>query len=223
MGFRLRDDLHYCVAGQRAIFLDVVADRYFTLPRFADIAFQRVARGAPIGGDDESALAWLTRQGLLLPDAGAAVPWPGAPLPRALHDSFAAAGTAVPLQVLASAVLMQIRAEWMLRRWPFADVISRLRALKPAGSGPAGAAEGARVAAIARAFRQTRFLFRPGNRCLARALGFALCAYRARVSPSLVFGVRTNPFVAHCWLQSGDRIVHDDSGQAMLFTPIMVV
>ena len=37
-----------------------------------------------------------------------------------------------------------------------------------------------------------------------------------------VFGVRTWPFLAHCWVQVGDTIVGDSLDRVGGFTPIMV-
>lgn len=38
-----------------------------------------------------------------------------------------------------------------------------------------------------------------------------------------VFGVRTGPFLAHCWLQSGDLVLTDAADAVTLFSPILVV
>lgn len=223
MGFRLKDDLHYCVAGQRAIFLDVAADRYFTLPKSADGAFQRLARGSPMAAGDQQALETLVEQGVLFPDVHATIGLPGFAVPRPLHDIFPTGKSHAGAAAIFTAVRMQIAAIRMLRTRGFAEIIAYLRASKPAALAGGCSTHHPEVDRIAAAFRRTRFLFRPTDRCLARALGFTLCAYRLQASPMLVFGVRTNPFIAHCWLQCGDRIIHDDSGQATLFTPIMVV
>jgi hypothetical protein len=44
-----------------------------------------------------------------------------------------------------------------------------------------------------------------------------------RLYPSLVLGVRINPFAAHAWVQIGDRVLVGDYDQVRLFTPILVV
>jgi hypothetical protein len=40
------------------------------------------------------------------------------------------------------------------------------------------------------------------------------------MNPSLVFGVRMNPFRAHCWVQLGGQVLIGDFEQVRLFTPI---
>lgn len=64
----------------------------------------------------------------------------------------------------------------------------------------------------------------PGQgQCLYRAyLLRAFLAGRGR-GATWVFGVRTWPFSAHCWLQVGDVLLDDDLDRVALYTPIMVV
>ena len=59
------------------------------------------------------------------------------------------------------------------------------------------------------------------------------CLYRAWVlrrilqsrgqTATWVFGVRTWPFGAHCWLQCGDAVLDDDPDRVAHYTPIMAV
>ncbi|WP_433933398.1 lasso peptide biosynthesis B2 protein [Brevundimonas diminuta] len=64
----------------------------------------------------------------------------------------------------------------------------------------------------------------PGQgQCLYRAyLLRAFLASRGR-GATWVFGVRTWPFSAHCWLQVGDVLLDDDLDRVALYTPIMAV
>lgn len=59
--------------------------------------------------------------------------------------------------------------------------------------------------------------------CLHRA--FLLARYLARngIRADWVFGVRTWPFAAHCWVQIGDTVVGDRLSRVSGFTPILVV
>jgi hypothetical protein len=64
----------------------------------------------------------------------------------------------------------------------------------------------------------------PGQgQCLYRAyLLRAFLASRGR-GAAWIFGVRTWPFSAHCWLQIGDVLLDDDLDRVALYTPIMTV
>ena len=46
---------------------------------------------------------------------------------------------------------------------------------------------------------------------------------RAGQNAAWVFGVRTWPFSAHCWLQIGDAVLDDDPERVSRYTPIMVL
>lgn len=70
-------------------------------------------------------------------------------------------------------------------------------------------------------------------RWLPWAPGQGACLYRAYLLRGLlrraggdaqwVFGVRTWPFSAHCWLQIGDTVLDDDPDRVGAYTPIMAV
>lgn len=66
--------------------------------------------------------------------------------------------------------------------------------------------------------------FAPGQgECLYRA--YLLRAYLATqgLGAAWVFGVRTWPFTAHCWLQCGDLVLDDDPDRISLYTPVLVI
>jgi hypothetical protein len=43
------------------------------------------------------------------------------------------------------------------------------------------------------------------------------------IDATWVYGVTTDPFSAHCWVQIGDLVVNDTAEQAQRYTPIMVI
>lgn len=59
--------------------------------------------------------------------------------------------------------------------------------------------------------------------CLFRA--FMLLAYLrlAGRDATWVFGVRTYPFGAHCWLQAGDMLLNDALERVCAYTPILAI
>jgi len=61
------------------------------------------------------------------------------------------------------------------------------------------------------------------GQCLHRAFMLRRLLARRGLSVAWVFGVRTWPFMAHCWLQAGDTLVADDLDRVLGFTPILVV
>lgn len=59
--------------------------------------------------------------------------------------------------------------------------------------------------------------------CLYRAYLLRTLLRRAGADAQWVFGVRTWPFSAHCWLQLGDAVLDDDPDRVGAYTPIMTV
>ena len=74
------------------------------------------------------------------------------------------------------------------------------------------------------AFRQLRpWLYTANNHCLLDSLVAAHYLLRVHCVPRLIVGVRTHPFRAHAWVQSGDIVVDDVVERIQLFTPIMTI
>jgi hypothetical protein len=61
------------------------------------------------------------------------------------------------------------------------------------------------------------------NRCLLDCLTTIHFLSRYGIHPEWVFAVRTEPFLAHCWLQLDDLLLNDSLLQVSQFTPIMAV
>jgi hypothetical protein len=61
------------------------------------------------------------------------------------------------------------------------------------------------------------------GKCLLRSFMLLRLLRRRGHDALWVFGVRTWPFYAHCWLQCGDVVLDDDVERVTAFTPIMAV
>jgi hypothetical protein len=59
--------------------------------------------------------------------------------------------------------------------------------------------------------------------CLFESLALARFLVLQGIYPVWVFGVRTDPFTAHCWLQVNDIVLNETMETASRFTPIMAV
>lgn len=59
--------------------------------------------------------------------------------------------------------------------------------------------------------------------CLFRSFMLLAFLRRAHLDASWVFGVRTWPFEAHCWLQHGDLVLDDTADNVLGYTPIFRV
>jgi hypothetical protein len=59
--------------------------------------------------------------------------------------------------------------------------------------------------------------------CLFDSLALVEFLARYGVFPQWVFGVKLEPFGAHCWVQDGSTILNDTVEYVRKFTPIMVI
>lgn len=219
MPFRLRDKLHYCFCGGRAVFLDVQADRYFCLPFAAEAAFIRVAAGRMVAGDEDRLHALISR-GLLIDDPQS--PGLGAPLAlTAPSGDLLAEPDPARLSDSMLALVQEARVAWRLRRTPFQNIIEEVAGR--AANVAIGADADHRVRRIVSAAASLSPTIRAADRCLVRAIALHALCCRHGIHPKLVFGVRVNPFGAHCWVQLEDKILVGDFEQVRLFTPILAV
>ena len=220
MRFRLRDNLHWCISAGRVIFLDVEADRYFCLPSTAEAAFARLASGDidPRAAED---LHPLVHRGLLIEDqlssgirSAQSVEPASGDLPLDPHRRPSAVE-------LARAFASEIGVSRALRRRSFAEVVNSIDTRPVNGTEPRDL--DATLRGIVSASAAISLVLRAADRCLVRAIAVHAACRRRGINPKLVFGVRMNPFGAHCWVQLGSTVLIGDFEQVRLYTPIMVL
>lgn len=221
MAFRLRDGLSWCECAGRAVFLDLERDRYFCLPDDADAAFRRWAGSG--GADEDPSLSdRLERAGLLVRGGEhSGPPTPAAVEPPTRDLAVESRGELRTLDI-ARAVVAQWQAQSRVRRGRLADLIriaTRDRPLPLAEQDKAGAA----ARRVAAAFESAALILRKADQCLPRALGARTLGRRLGVRAAVVFGVRLEPFAAHCWAQWNDAVIVGDLEEVRLFTPILVM
>ncbi len=80
-----------------------------------------------------------------------------------------------------------------------------------------------RIAALVAAARSARAWVPFEGECLKRAFQLRCFLAEHGIAADWVFGVRTWPFAAHCWLQIGDLVVGDRVERVRLYAPILKV
>jgi hypothetical protein len=182
---------------------------------YSTAAFRQWRDGAY---DDRAAsLRPLLERGILVPAANAHAPaWPVAAVPtRSLVE------TAAPISARSWRLVPEIGAtlalmRWRLRRRGLEGAVNRVRRDRPPEGTSASAAQVAR-------FRAARRLVPVTPNCLTDSLALAAFLSRRAVAWKLVFGVKLDPFAAHCWLQNDDAVLNDAEDSVATFIPIMVI
>lgn len=218
MHHRLRDGLNWCLCDQQAVFLDLPRDRYFRLGPEDDQTFQRWAK---TGALDATTARRLVEVGVLIGCAEPRPPQAAIQVVPPLADLGEEACGEARLIDIGRGLLAQYRATSAIRRGKLASLVTALA--RDTAPGAPEQDTGAKVRRIAAAFGSTPLAMRKARQCLPRALAANALCRAAGALPTLVFGVRLEPFAAHCWLQSETTVIVGDLEQARMFTPILAV
>lgn len=192
------------------VVLDVSADRYECLLEAA--AWLKPIDNGSLGVPDEATAGQLIEAGLAsnqpLQGARPSIPPASRQLPPIASSSRSD---------LVRAGLVLAAATAAFRYLPLAGLIA------PAAGPvrPSHHLDEARLAALVGEARAAAPYVPFEGECLQRAYQLRRLLYREGYSPQWIFGVRTWPFGAHCWLQIGDLVVGDTLDRVRFYTPIM--
>lgn len=219
---RLRDQLYHCRSGNRTIFLDVDADRYFCLPDKLEPMFRNFQVNGAHDSDGEFVV--LVERGILVsaPPSGKRIESMAPPRPTLNAPTSIGSGWNLALTSLAVAHHLLVRHK--LRRRRFSAILNVLAARSQmARLMSAGYASPKQTARIVSAFDRAGIILGVTDQCLVRSMSMLAMMHNIGAAPYLVFGVRTNPFSAHCWIQEGDIVLNDSPEHARLFEPILAI
>lgn len=218
MSWHLAPEVGMAVVGEDLVFLDVPQDAYICLPSGA-AAIRRASFGLLI--DDEAVCQDLADAGLIEHRAG--VPRGQTPAPTPTSDLRGQARVHPRLgEQCAFGALTVLRSGDYHRR----SLQQMLAIVRHRGDGPR------RYSALA-----------PDPELIRRAAVFErllpwaprqeACLYRSFMllrflgdfgrDANWVFGVRTRPFEAHCWVQAGGVVLNDSMDHARTYAPILVI
>lgn len=202
--------IHLAKVDDDIVVLDVTADRYSCLPDAASV-IHLMAGGAMV--THESIADDLVRAGLAAPRP----PQTPRPLPVSPHKEASTSPRPRRSDIMRASLCL-ITATLAFRGRAFASLVDPGRRPSILTARPSDV----RLADLIGAARKARPWIPFEGECLQRA--FLLRAFLANrgIAANWVFGVRTKPFAAHCWLQIGDTVVGDRLERVNLYTPIMV-
>jgi hypothetical protein len=201
------------VIGSDAILLDVRADRYHAMV------------GAAADKDGPIAVAGTGRN--LLPEASTAL----------IEAGLASWGSGRGFSDLHRPERALLLAEDICVRFTLRDSVDlavaimtarwRMRKGLPCRSyhSTRSAADAASLPALhlaMTALRRIRLFMPTPRRCLPASLITAVFLARRDVTTQIVFGVRSYPFEAHCWVEHDGVVVDDDLDKVCAFLPIVV-
>lgn len=214
----------------RAIVLDLERDRYFALGPEAAKAAQALIepniKSADGGAIPPATISALVAKGVLTD-----LPPPTGPTKRNRSEASAPTATLWPSSHLADAgrsvnfgvfcgIFCALIAVCIaLKVLPFRKTIGWIANTTPRSQIRRGKTE--------QDLLDEYFLVRPWFpvKPICRVDALALCLYLRRngQSADLVFGVRLEPFIAHCWVQRGICVINEPHEVVSEYSPIMLV
>ena len=225
--FYLQRDVHFCYRGDAAVFLDLRNDAYLLFSDTAVSALRAAAspRAVPaLQPKLSDAMLELLNNGLVTTDplSGREMAPTGVALAEdslvdvdTIFDSHPTAGHILRFLAACAAAAVELRCLHVAR------VVHRIARRKSAmAGGPLDVASARELTAV---FLKLRSFFPRDYLCLYDSLALIefLAAYR--IFPDWIFGIKLEPWAAHCWVQDRTLVFNEDVEQAASYTPIMAV
>lgn len=217
--FNLARDVHAAAVDEDLVFLNIASDAYLCLPGGAEAAIlspdrRRMALSDPILAND------LLGAGLIASgetDAGIGAPCPVAPTRSALRSRYP--GPTWSDVTEGSRALLDLTRHYRGRSFATILASARSGANRPART---FTSRGDLSDTVERFHRWIPYA-PVSAKCLLRSFLLLRFLHRHGHDASWVFGVRTWPFQAHCWLQVDDLVLDDQAERVVGYAPILAV
>lgn len=218
-GWRLAPHVHAVAADDDLVFLDIAADAYSCLPGGA-LAVRLRPGSAALSVEDPELIAGLAAAALIVPaDVELAPRRAPPPRPAATAVTGAIGPPAWGDLPTAAIGLVDLLGAYRGRR--FADILA-CAAATPVPTRRRSARAPSLLEIVDR-FHSWIPYAPVSGKCLLRSFILLRGLRRAGHDAEWVFGVRTWPFAAHCWLQVGDLALDDDHERLTPFHPILAI
>jgi Transglutaminase-like superfamily len=236
--YLLAPHVYPCISGQHVVLMDLERDKYVAV-----VPAHRLAgwvRGWPVGavetsdfpsnadGAQDALVSQMLAHGMLVTDpyvGKPAVPVATARPQRSLVEfdlDMRPRTTAAQLWRFGRSCL---RAQLSLKLRPIQSIVEAVRDRKARrAAGEAHETDPARLRSLVTAFARLRPLFYTLRcACLLDSLTLLHFLGAEGIHPDWVFGVKTEPFDAHCWVQHGEVLLNDEPDRVRQYSPILVV
>jgi hypothetical protein len=221
--YALRNDLSFCRVDDHLIFLDIRNDRYFRLPSNLERPFVAYANG-----NEDTDVGDLVKRNILVEAPGSQGRVTAVniecPVRSALEQSCQAKlhlGSLVDVFITVCSIRRQLRTRPL--RISLDSVVAFRSSKQPRPGSISDQAVEQLLLEASGEFRFARAYTPVETRCLLDSLAMVKFLARRKLHASIVFGVTSDPFSAHCWVQAGDLVLNDTVGHANAHTPIRVI
>lgn len=216
---RFAAHVHPALVGEDLVLLDARAGRYLCLPG-ARGPLGLTGNALALSPADARVAAGLLAADLATRDdaPGSRSPPPARPTREPPHNVEGRLTLGEAFRLMAS--LWDVLRHYRGRDLP---EILAYAGRNAAGAGPGDLDRAAETHRLVRRFEAAAIWLPVPDKCLARCFLLLRFLQRSGLGARWVFGVRTWPFMAHCWLQLGDTALGDDPERLSAYTPILAV
>lgn len=214
-GYSLARMVGWAPVAGRSVFLDVRSDRYVEAKGSLHSAMVALLDGSELAPSDHKALEPAVADGLLIRTGTPfrlSIPEPSPT--RSLLDASASPAGKPPLRLWRD--IAQIRRR--LQQGGLAELILELTPPEQGGAMPP-----ADLHKQVMRFLGQRQWVPIAPKCLWDSLALVRFLARHDLPATLVFGVKLDPFAAHCWVQADGLLLTDSPDRVGAFTPLLAV
>lgn len=226
--FKMAPGVSFCCVGNDHVFLDIHRDRYRLIPAIHAQWFVEICKHPKQGqlsARAEALANTLTDAGILERGHSSTDALTPAPIIRAaasldsLPDRLGCKHNIISTCYFAWAAF----AAASTQKLPISEQIQKIQYWRRKASSGVGTDDG-HVGDLTRRFNELYGLFfTTKDACLFHCLMLIRFLCLQGASPTLVFGIRMAPFIAHCWVQHEGCVLTDDCENVLNFQPILTV
>jgi hypothetical protein len=236
--YYLREDSFVCLADRHYVILDLLADKYLRVEKqpfealapltslsSSPSANSRESRNHELTAESRILLSELLERGLLTenPDKAnaRAVETVAKPIETLTTEVCSASVTLSMRYIPAFTSSVRLAAAWL--KQPISQTVDRVidrkrrRGQRPEQFNTDRARVLISIFCRLRPFHNRQFL------CLFDSLALLNFLARYEIFPTWVFGVQSEPFAAHCWVQHNDILLNDTLDGVSAYTPLLAV
>ncbi|MEO1247786.1 MAG: lasso peptide biosynthesis B2 protein [Pseudomonadota bacterium] len=221
----LSNHAFFCFADNHYVFLDLRSDEYMCLGRAQSEEFKGMLSS---GLDEESVIVQtLLEKGLFVTDEAAGK----YPVPQKVESASTSLLTGAadkPRPAIGPAHVFRFfaacgTASWNLRWRSIEQTVRQVERRKNVKGRNAARSNGADIIELFAIFQALRPYYPRPYLCLFDSLALVHFLARFNIYPEWVYGVKLEPWGAHCWVQSEDLVVNDIVDNVNGYTPIMSI
>lgn len=232
----LASDTHICLHGGKAVLLDLTSGKYFGFDKDDASELSAWVVGWPVKAANEKysdyraeetepeLLRDLCARALLTPDPDrgkSATPIHIAVASVSLRD-IQPTDPRITTQLICRFLFAVTFSGIALRLLPLSTIVAYIRRQKTRGRTHSPNMK--KITELVAAFSRMRpFMLRATNNCLCHSLALFQFLSAYDEYPEWVFGVRSEPFFAHCWLQQGTWLLSDSPAAVASLTPVLAI